>query len=538
MDIILLLIRASRIRVGLAIASGLISGGCSAGLIALINTAIKQNSHQSLIASFIGLVITALISSSLSQFLLIDLSQDSVFQLRMQLSERILSAPLQALERLGPSQLLATLTKDVQTISNTVFVLPALCVDIAVIGGCLIYLSWLSGWVFGAVAVFLGLAIALVQVIINAAYRYIALARQELDRLYKQFRGITEGTKELKLNAMRRQLFLDEDLAVTAAASRDYTKIAFKIAALSTGSGELLFFALIGLLLFVVPQVTPNAQSILPAYVLTITYIIRPISSTIERLPNLAEANVSIQKVKAMGLSLTENAEISSVVRQPMVMWKTLELKEVVHTYHSEDADTQFSVGPVNLTFNFGEIVFIVGGNGSGKSTLAKLITALYSPDSGELCLDGEPIVESNREWYRQLFSSVFSDFYLFERLIGTEFTALDSQAQTYLKKLQLDQKVSVKDSQLSTVSLSQGQRKRLALLTAYLEDRPIYLFDEWAADQDPLFREIFYTQLLGELKARGKTVFVISHDEHYFYVGDRIIKLNYGRIESDSDSF
>jgi putative ATP-binding cassette transporter len=91
-----------------------------------------------------------------------------------------------------------------------------------------------------------------------------------------------------------------------------------------------------------------------------------------------------------------------------------------------------------------------------------------------------------------------------------------------------------VRDGVLSTVDLSQGQRKRLALMTAYLEDRPIYLFDEWAADQDPVFKEVFYLALLPELKARGKTVIVISHDDHYFHVADRILKLDYGKIESD----
>ncbi len=235
-----------------------------------------------------------------------------------------------------------------------------------------------------------------------------------------------------------------------------------------------------------------------------------------------------------MGLSLAEGAEINSVRQSTADRWKSLELKEVVHTYHSQETDSHFSVGPIDLTLKAGELVFIVGGNGSGKSTLAKLITGLYIPDLGELRLDGEPIVESNREWYRQLFSAVFSDFYLFERLVSTEALTLDSQAQTYLEKLQLEKKVSVQDGQLSTTALSQGQRKRLALLAAYLEDRPIYLFDEWAADQDPMFREIFYTQILAELKQRGKTVIVISHDDHYFHLADRLIKLDYGRIESD----
>lgn len=233
MDIIWLLVKASWLRGGVAIAAGLISGGCSAGLIAFINTAIAQGSPQSLIAPFAALVLLTQLFSTLSQFLLVDLSRDSVYQLRMQLSQRILSAPLQQIERLGPSQLLAVLTEDVQSISNTVSIIPALCVDIAVICGCLIYLSWLSGWVFLAVMVFLVLAIALVQILITSAYRYIYLARNEVGQLFKQFRGITEGTKELKLHAARRQLFFDEDLQATAAASRDYTKIAFKISAIA-----------------------------------------------------------------------------------------------------------------------------------------------------------------------------------------------------------------------------------------------------------------------------------------------------------------
>jgi len=58
-----------------------------------------------------------------------------------------------------------------------------------------------------------------------------------------------------------------------------------------------------------------------------------------------------------------------------------------------------------------------------------------------------------------------------------------------------------------------------------------VYLFDEWAADQDPVFKKVFYTQLLPELKARGKAVLVISHDERYFGAADRVIRLDYGKL-------
>ena len=169
--------------------------------------------------------------------------------------------------------------------------------------------------------------------------------------------------------------------------------------------------------------------------------------------------------------------------------------------------------------------------NGSGKSPLAKIITGLYVPEAGEIRLDGEPITNKNRDNYRQLFSAVFGDFYLFDNLLGLKNANLDAQATEYLELLHLNHKVKVSNGVLSTTSVSQGQRKRLALLTAYLEDRPFYLFDEWASDQDPLFKNVFYTQLLPDLRARGKTVLVITHDDKYFDLADRIVKLDCGRI-------
>jgi len=215
-------------------------------------------------------------------------------------------------------------------------------------------------------------------------------------------------------------------------------------------------------------------------------------------------------------------------------MFEQLELVGVTHSYHHEKDDSHFTLGPMNLTFRPGELVFIVGGNGSGKSTLAKIIIGLYPPESGEIRLDGRNIANANRDDYRQLFSAVFSDFYVFESLLGLSAANLDAQAQHFLTELHLDHKVKVRDGKLSRVDLSQGQRKRLALLTAYLEDRPYYLFDEWASDQDPQFMEIFYRQILPDLKERGKAVVVITHDDRYFSVADRVIKLDYGKLVHD----
>ncbi|MCC3439703.1 MAG: cyclic peptide export ABC transporter [Oscillatoriales cyanobacterium] len=535
MNVIWLLLKASWLNVSIAILTGLISGGCSAQLIALINRAISDNSNQNLVWYFAGLAVLALITGVISQFLLIYLSQEAVYNLRLSLSRGILSSPLRQLEELGASRLLATLTDDVGTLSNTIFVIPFLCIDIAIVVGCLIYLSTLSGAVFAVVFAFLAVTIGAIQLLLNKMRKFFDLAREEKDVLFKHFRSITDGIKELKLHSLRRQEFFTEELQVSAADSRDYNLQALNTGALAIGVGQLLFFMLMGLLLFALPKFVPVSTSVLSAYILTSTYLMSPFQNILERLPEIFRANTAVEKIERMGLALASQAEINAAL-QPVknADWKILELKGTTHSYPGDKEDSNFVLGEISLKFHPGELVFIVGGNGSGKSTFAKLLTGLYIPESGEILLDGQPITNDNREWYRQHFSAIFSDFYLFERLLGMTNHDLDNQAAEYLREFHLDKKVEVKDGILSTTALSQGQRKRLALLTAYLEDRPIYLFDEWASDQDPFFRDIFYKQLLPELKRRGKTVFVISHDDRYFDLADRAIKLDYGKIQYD----
>lgn len=208
MNVIWLLLKASWLNVSIAILTGLISGGCSAMLISLINRAVSDNSNDNLVWYFAGLALLALITGVISQFLLIYLSQEAVYNLRLSLSRGILSSPLRQLEELGANRLLATLTDDVGTLSNTIFLIPFLCVDIAVVVGCLTYLSTLSGAVFIVVFSFLALTIATVQLLLNRMRKFFDLAREEQDRLFKHFRSITDGIKELKLHSLRRQEFL------------------------------------------------------------------------------------------------------------------------------------------------------------------------------------------------------------------------------------------------------------------------------------------------------------------------------------------
>jgi putative ATP-binding cassette transporter len=285
--------------------------------------------------------------------------------------------------------------------------------------------------------------------------------------------------------------------------------------------------------LFELPLWRPMSVETLTGYSLALLYLMNPLQVIINMLPGIGRANIALKKIEELRLSLAaQPTDISTATPPaPSASWGSIELDGITHAYRREREDSSFVLGPIDLTLRQGELAFLVGGNGSGKTTLSKLLVGLYSPEAGQVHLDGRPVTDETREAYRQYFSVVFSDFYLFENLVGLDSPQLDVRAREYLNVLDLAHKVEIKGGALSTTSLSQGQRKRLALLTAYLEDRPIYLFDAWAADQDPHFKEVFYLKLLPELKSRGKTVVVISHDDRYFHVADRIVKLEYGRI-------
>ena len=537
MKLITFLLQSSWQMVAIALLAGAISGISSAGLIAVVSRAISEGTTAAIPAigaAFLGLVSLSLVTSIVSQVMLIRLSQDAVFRLRLRLSQQILGSNLVHLEQLGSPRLLATLTDDVQSVSEAVRVLPFLCIDVAMVAGGLSYIIWLSWRVFLMVCGLTIVALGSCQFLLNQGRKWLARAREEQDDLFRHFRTVTEGTKELKLHYQRRQTFLQEDLKTSAARFRHHNTTGLTLFAMTSTWGKLIFFFAVGFVIFALPNFMVLDLQTLSGYILMFTYLMVPMERLVNSLPTLGRAGVALDKIESLGLSLSRYAESDSVPPPIQQHWQTLTFQGITHYYQAEREDNSFVVGPIDLTRQPGQLIFLVGGNGSGKSTLAKLMTGLYIPEQGEIHLDQIAIDGENREWYRQHFSVIFADFYLFDRLLGLEQTNLDEIAQTYLEKLRLDHKVKITQGKLSTTSLSQGQRKRLSLLTAYLEDRPIYLFDEWASDQDPIFKDLFYTQLLPSLRDQGKTILVISHDDHYFHLADRLIKLDYGKIEYD----
>jgi putative ATP-binding cassette transporter len=534
MKVISLLMRASRGLFVLAVVLGVTSGASSARLIALINQVLTQEGplQRSTVLTFVGVGLLAMVSRTATQMLLVRLNSGTLYELRMRLSRRILSAPLRNLEVVGNPRLLSALQEDAITVSQGLVQLPTLVIDSATIIGCLVYLAWLSGFVFLGMVLVLVLGLTMYMLLQRRARALLLRARQRVNSLFAHFGALTGGIKELKLHRRRRVAFLDESLEPTAKEIRTLFTRSADFGAFGQAWGFLLLFSLIGLLLFAYPAYGGIDQRTLIGYTLVVLYLQQPLDSVMNLFHMLLRVGVAAGNIEQLGLSITQQGaeEAIAEVEEPRT-FQRLELVGVTHAYHRENEDTRFTLGPISMSLVPGECVFLVGGNGSGKTTLAKLLTGLYRPESGEIRLDGQVITDAERNRYRQHFTTVFSDFHLFGQFLGLGSPELLTRAGELLRRLHLDRKVKIEDGKLSTTELSQGQRKRLALLTAYLEDRPIYVFDEWAADQDPTFKDVFYKELLPELKAAGKALVVISHDDRYFALADRVVRLESGLV-------
>jgi putative ATP-binding cassette transporter len=540
MSLLRFLYRYSRSMIIWTSVAALVSGACNAGMIALINRALHQSAEhpeKSLLIVFALLGLGRIVSGVIAQISLAHFSQETTARLRQDLVKKILHVPLRHLEEMGAPRLLVTLTEDIGEITQATLSIPIFTVNAAVLLGGTVYLGWLSFPVLVGMGAFMIIGAVSYRMLIRAGFGHLSAAREGQDKLFRHFRALTEGVKELKLHRARREAFLAEDITSATQLCRRHNVAAEIRFIIAQNWNQALLLALIGMILFLLPQMQSVTPQMLTGYIIATLYLMGPLAGLLGSLSVFSRANISLRKVDELGLALTTHTSddrIAVTAPAPVERFESLELVGVTHHYHREREDDNFLLGPIDLTFHPGELVFLVGGNGSGKSTLAKVITGLYPPGGGEIRLNGRIIGDHNRDDYRQCFSTVFADYFLFDRIIGVTGTGSDERAHAYLEKLHLDHKVKITDGVFSTTQLSSGQRKRLALLCAYLEDRPFYLFDEWASDQDPLFKDVFYTQLLPELRARGKSVLIISHDDKYFHLADRLVKLDYGKIKID----
>ena len=454
--------------------------------------------------------------------------ESSVEQTRNELCEKLISSELKTIENLNRGEVYNRLTQELTNISQFgVYIIKAVQAIFIVVFTSLYILN-----IFAPALIVIG------GLIITASFIYLAMIKKiysrydEINRTeidyFNWLSDVLYGRKEIKLNSERRQHILTSGKLI----SDELKNGKLKIGSLYNKSmvfTTAFFYLLFGSVVFLLPLLFDiNSGTLLVLTAVTI-YLTDPISNIVSVVPLFQKVALSINYVSKLENVLEKASEEEDTSGDQTKEFKKIEIKDVKYRYI--DGENEFVLGPVNAEINKGEIIFFTGGNGCGKTTLIKIIASLYKPEEGEILLDGISILR-RRNGYRKMFGCVFSDFHLFEKVYGLNeesYTVINER----LKKFNLQDKVTLSGNSFSTLDLSTGQKKRLALVISLAEDKDIYVFDEWAAEQDPEYRDYFYNDLLNELKDKGKTVIAVSHDERYFKVADKIIQMDYGKIKS-----
>ncbi|AMZ71082.1 MULTISPECIES: cyclic peptide export ABC transporter [Pseudomonas] len=526
------LLHDARWRILLAILSSALSAATSIGLIGYINRSLEHGLDDigRGLLLFGGLLILLFISGVTSQWLLVQIGHRLVYQLRLRLVGKVLGTALERIERLGSPRIYNALTKDVTTVATAFKQLPISLYNGLLLLAGLAYMAWLSMPFFFLTLGVIALGVGLDVLLGRKVKTLMQAVRQQDDQLTEQFEAAIQGRCELGLSRERRHLLYERKLEPIARASLEASVRADTLWAVNLNWTTLLVFVLIGTLFFLGQGLGLLSQQVVVGYVLAIMFLRTPISMILDAIPAVIRGHVALQAIDALALGETVQFKTPAQAAQP---FGELRLSNVHYRYPGQSDEFAFELGPIDLSIRRGELIFIVGGNGSGKSTLAKLLTGLYVPTSGQVSLNGVVLDTHTGEWHREHFAAIFADFYLFADVLGEagNHEGLEARVDHYLDRLGLAHKVEFAAGRLSTTALSQGQRKRLALLLLMMEGREVFLLDEWAADQDPVFRHVFYNELLPELKAAGKTVIAITHDDRYFDVADRVYRLDYGHL-------
>ncbi len=527
MELLLLVWRQYRWPFVAVLALSLASAAMGIGLIAFINQRLIESVDLSIavLPEFLGLLLLLMAVTLGSQLALTTLGHHFVYRLRSEFIKRLLDTPIERIEQLGSASLLAGLTSDVRNITIAFVRLPELVQGIILTVGSCLYLAMLSGKMLLITVIWMALTIWGGFMLVSRVYRHMATLRETEDKLYADFQTVLEGRKELTLNRERAEHVFEKMYLPDAREYRHHIIRADTFHLSAVNWSNIMMLGAIGLVFWMANGLGWANTNVAATYSLTLLFLRTPLLSAVGALPTLLTAQVAFRKLKQFAL-----APYRPEFPRPQAFpgWQTLELRNVTFKYQDND----FAIGPINMTLTRGELVFLIGGNGSGKSTLAMLLTGLYQPLSGEILLDGKPMAQDKPEDYRKLFSAVFTDVWLFDELLGPEGQQADpALVAKWLEQLKMSHKLELENGKILNLKLSKGQKKRVALLLALAEERDILLLDEWAADQDPHFRRDFYQVLLPLMQQMGKTIFAISHDDHYFIHADRLLEMRNGHL-------
>ena len=512
-----------------------LSGALGIGILSYINHYLLQGNGGGFLP-FLLLLALYFIAASYAQLQLAKIGQNFVCQMQTQLVKRIMDSHEEQIQLIGKPKILASLGSDIHSLSVAFTRLPELVQGTLFVLACFAYLLALSAKLFLITLLMMFAMIVGTHIVVQRHYHSFRQMRRIDNEIQRQYETSLNGHKELTLNRYRAERFYNQEVLPTAAQRRDTHIRADAYHALAINWGNSIMLATVGIIYYLASYHGWASSADATAISMTLLFMRAPLTAAVGALPMLMQSKVALQALADLGL-----ADYATAFHSPFRLpenWRTIRLENITYAYPQQGGQT-FALQPVNLTLHRGETLFLIGGNGSGKSTLSMLLAGLYTPASGKIFVDDIEITAENRPAYRQLFASVFTDFHIFEQLVdGIGEDAAQAQIARWLARLQLDEKVKIEQNRILNSKLSQGQKKRLGLLAAALENRSTIILDEWAADQDPQFRRIFYEQLLPLLKQSGSTIFAISHDDKYFHHAERVISMKQGVLsELDSET-
>lgn len=516
---------------------GIISGIGNALIIFLVNISLNVGNGFNHGVYFFVLCLLIYISSRRNlEIRLAIMSQGIIKKLRERIFSKILSANLEEFEGIESGQLIATITNDINQIAQVAGLVIIIITSSITIITAFVYLGTVS---FKGTLLVIGV-IGIVGVVYayfnHVAAIYIDLARETQDGFFGKTEAMINGFKDLIMHRGKKTEYEAEMAEINDEFVNNNIN-GFSNFVNAFMLGESMFIIVLGVITFGFTLVFPELRGQnLTTFVMILLYILGPITGILTNMPRIMQIRIAINRVRRLLLQLPEVEEpVFHETLKTNDVIQSFQAKGVTYQYDSLGYETGFRVGPIDLTVEQGEILFIIGGNGSGKSTLLKSISGLYELSDGHVEIDGKRIVGDE---ISEHISAVFSDSFMFDKLYNTDLSGKEKMVNDYLRILELDEKVELMDGMFSTISLSTGQRKRLHLLRCLLEDKPILMFDEIAADQDPHFRQFFYRELLPQIRDLGKIIIAVTHDDHYFDIADKVIKLDFGQIDDISSEY
>lgn len=505
---------------------GIVTGVINLAIIFIIthvDEVIKRGGDRLFILSFAGCGILYLGSNYFSLYSSAKLTNKIILDLRLRVQEYILNSDYHDIELIGNNALYSINNDDINKIERYADTLPRIIINIFTISLIIIYmffLDWKETIIFILAAIGTFLVFALLQEKLKERYER---SRKMMDRLMGNINSLISGIRELSVSAHLRKQFFLLDSVPTLTAYHEQQISKSKYEQLSISWFWISFYAIIAISVIILQDQHIEHKM---KFVIPLLMIFGPMTMIMSMISVFYSAKVAMDKIR--GLQIKK----SIVVGKNIAEFKSAKMSALEYVYHNADNEKGFTVGPFNFTLEPGKVIFVIGGNGSGKSTLTRLITCLYKQTSGEIIVNGKAIIDRvDTLRYQSYWGVIYQTPHIFSMVLAIDLAKKKDELSRYLELFELKDKIELNGNTFMNVEkLSYGQKKRLGLMLALLEDKPIYLFDEWAADQDPHFRKMFYVTILPELKSRGKAIIAVTHDDEYFDMADELIKLRSGQ--------